>query len=140
MPNANCTFGYCLASIPDGRSRYCSVEHEKAARSRKTADSIARRATEEFYLRVTQGAAAPPPRAGWVTINDGVVLDGDVVLELRALISTHRTAMQDLVNYATRPGVSTAEIARRIDDLVRKVDRPLLNTLDRMLPDVKPAV
>lgn len=134
MPGQTCRFGYCLAPIPPDRTHYCSAEHEKAARSKRTADAIAKRAAEEFYIQISRGHAKPIRHQGWVSDSAGVVLDGSVVIELRALIASHRAAMADLIAFATRPGASTAEVSRRIGELTRKVDKPLLATLDRVLP------
>ena len=111
------------------------------ARNRKTVRAAERRAAEAAYEQIAAGeepALKHLRHQGWLTTTDGCVLDGDTVNEIRALMEAHRTAMQQVVNTALRPGASNKEIARDVDNLMKVVDRRLLHVLDQALTTPKP--
>ncbi len=135
-----CRFGYCRAAIPTGRGRsvYCSEEHARAAHSTQAAEAAARRAAEAHHQQIATGAAPPVPHLGAYTTANGVVLDGSVILELRALLDGHRAAMTDLVNAVTRPGATAQTIQQYLRSDVLPTDSRLLTVLRRHLPEPEP--
>jgi hypothetical protein len=134
-----CAFGYCRAPLQGrGRSPYCSDEHAQAARSRQTVEAVERRAAEAEYQRISRGESAPVQHRGWFTTTDGVVLDGQTVQELRAMIDNHRRAMADLVALVRQPGATAQSLQQQLDSAVLNVDRRLLAALDRVLTEPRP--
>ena len=128
-----CAFGHCLAPLPRGRGIYCSPKHAEAARSRQTVEAAARRATEAEYQRISRGEASPVPHLGWLTTTQGVVLDGSTVLELRALIEEHRTALMRIRAMVNRPGITPQDLRLHLSSAVDDTERLLIAALRRIL-------
>jgi len=133
-----CGFGHCLAEVPQDRRRYCSDEHSLMAKHRQTADAAATRARDIEYERIRSGTAAPIPHRGWLTTTDGVVLDGAVVLELRAMSTKHRQALGRLRAHLTTLVLTGNPAAKGLDMTLVEAAGELLSTLDRVLPQPEP--
>lgn len=101
-------------------------------------EARAARTAEAHYERISLGEGEPQPHLGWLTTTSGVVLDGQIVLELRALIEQHRRAMTGLLALVRRPGVTARDLSLHLDDHVLPLDRRLLGALHRVLTEPQP--
>ena len=126
-----CAYGYCRAPLPSRRSRYCSVEHADLAKQRATLSARARQVSENYLERVAKGVEPAPTYRGWLVAQDGVVLDGKTVMDLRAL-SARLPAYIVRVREATQQGRGAEAVALQ-RELATAVTM-LVSALDRVLP------
>ena len=134
-----CQLGYCRGDL-QGRKRslYCCDEHAAAARVEQTLEARARRVVTAQLEEVAQGSAMPGVAFGWFSTTDGVMLDGTVVTELRALMDAHRQDMTALAGLLQRDPTLPEGAKQRFRQLLDERDRPLLAALQRVLPQPRP--